>query len=614
MSSPRRVGLCNSGSAAWLLLLVLVVMVGMGAVQRQDDVEPPPAGQLYDHRRQRRPTIVMCTSELEHLTAGGAGVVVADISRALAAAGWRVVIVVDLEEAVDGHEKLRLALDSWLAQAKRAWVAAATAVAATGKDEKRHEIQLETLSQLLLSEEAGVQVHDGHVDDRIIILASSSTSVLRQQNHHQPQHQQPRQATTPAASSLPLILRRKSQQWSRALAQLEARMAIDAIEFCDHGAPAYNTLLDRRRQQDSRAQDDRPAIWIRTHGLHQAILESNTTGAALATATADESSSSNARDAHLDVTFRMETRALQMADAVVANTLGIAREYQRLHALDPARIVVISPTLGTLPSNNRRQLESNDAHHNGGQGTMGLDGAATIIASAASAAVSPRNSQSPQPRATIGQNVLVYGKLQRVKGVDLAAKALVQVMRDLGEAWQGTVIFAGDDMPCDTNSRPSTANTNIINKNMSACILAEAQVPAALSGRFRFAGRIGRGTLGQFASAHSIRAVVLPSRYETFCLAAHEAAHYGLAAVLPNLPAYQGVFQDGDTALLFRPGSVDDLARVIKCAILDDALTSKIARGAAHLFTLARYPDPAAGYARLLSLMVSGTASGEESL
>lgn len=54
----------------------------------------------------RRPSIIFCTSELEHLTAGGAGVVVADSARALVLAGWRVLIVIDIDDNGSAHEGL----------------------------------------------------------------------------------------------------------------------------------------------------------------------------------------------------------------------------------------------------------------------------------------------------------------------------------------------------------------------------------------------------------------------------------------------------------------------------------------------------------------------------
>jgi hypothetical protein len=173
--------------------------------------------------------------------------------------------------------------------------------------------------------------------------------------------------------------------------------------------------------------------------------------------------------------------------------------------------------------------------------------------------------------------------LAAIDGI-LAAKAFVQVMWDLSSIWNGSVVFAGEDMPCDDQP----------NSNMSTCILS-SNVPQDLRGRFRFAGRIKRGSLGDLAIQERIRFVVLPSMYETFCLAAHEAAFARLPVVLPRLPAYEGYFFDGQNAFMFDTGSVEQLARVCKTALTD---TSAYERMKAHQGAIA-YPDPAVGYRRL---------------
>lgn len=256
----------------------------------------------------------------------------------------------------------------------------------------------------------------------------------------------------------------------------------------------------------------------------------------------------------------METRALQMADTVIANTPGTAREYQHTHNLDSRRVVVIPPTLGTLLK--------------------------TITALAAAPLTTSSSHASP--------NLLVYGKLQKAKGPDLAVKALVNVMQRSGAAatWHGVAIFAGDDLPCDT--QPTV--------NMSTCIV-EKYVPDMLRSRFRFVGRINRHDLGAFAHRHMIRAAILPSRYETFCLAAHEAAYYRLPLVLPRIAAYEDYFNDESSdetrinAIMFQAGSVEDLARAIAVAINNDRVLD---RTVANNQDEIAYPDPAAGYRQLL--------------
>lgn len=434
---------------------------------------------IADIGSNHQPTLVMCTSELEHLTAGGAGVVVADSSRALIAAGWHVIIVLDIE----GETETRLSLKRWLNIARNEW-------SAVSKTHEAAALDLFRLSDLATER-------------------------------------------APSNAPLPLLLWHKSHQWARALRRVEK--SFHAVEFWDCGAPSYHALLQRRLEFELRSADIsfsnyRPSytkIWIRTHGLHQDIINQ----------------SHHEASQGLNAIYRMETRALQLADAVIANSPATGRAYRTRHRLDQNRICVIPPTLATMSR--------------------------------------PPKDDKQQSRPSLHHNVLVYGKVQRVKGPDLAARAVVRVMRELGNAWRGVVVFAGDDMPCDVDSK----------RNMSDCILFN-DIPSDLHYRFRFVGRIRRGALGTFSSKERIRFVILPSRYETFCLAAHEAAYFRLPVVLPRLPAYEEYFVDGVNAITFIASSVDDLTRAVRSFISDDDVVDRIAR-APHSI---RYPDPAQGY------------------
>lgn len=454
------------------------------------------------------PTIVFCTSELETLTPGGAGVVVADSARALLRAGWHVVIVADImgHDGVIDDDTTRAQLYEWRARAENAWVGSLD----TQAPPKR---LVAALDVILLQD-----------------LVSMSSQVTRQANVNEEK-----------SRPLSRLLWQKSQLWSLAVHRIMDQMKIVdvAFEFWDCGAAAYHTLLWRSQRKGGNLPSLR--VWIRTHGLHQAIRQSN----------------GDVDRPPLQTIYRMEMRALQMADAVIANSLGTAREYQRAHNLDPRRIVVIPPTLGTLSP------------------SIGL--------SLSQAAINPRLSSLTTHDAAA--NILVYGKLQKIKGPDIAAKALVRVMQDPSKRWRGTAIFAGDDMPCDT--QPTL--------NMSSCILALHVLPASLKDRFRFVGRIDRNMLGAFARENGIRAAILPSRYETFCLAAHEIAHLRIPVLLPRLPAYDGYFQDRSNALMFEAGSVNDLARAITMAVTDDGVINQI-KNKRNI----TYPDPSLGYKKLI--------------
>lgn len=488
--------------AAWQVVTVFTIVLAVQLWSIRRLLAPSIAVKSSD-----RPFIVFCSSELEHLTAGGAGVVVADSARALYRAGWHVLIILDVIGETQG------VLDKWAARAQKVWGRRQQHHAEQDRPARATTRPTGKINLLQLSDLAE------EIDDNV--------------SGHQ---------------SLSSQLWDKSRQWSRAVARFQG--VADAIEFFDCGGPAYHTLLKRSKGAYQFPLETQ--IWIRTHGMHQAIADGEGGGAR----------KDGARSVHLpklhaqlETVYAMETRALQMADAVIANSLGIAREYASTYDLDASRrVTVISPTLGTLQD--IIDFDQDRPHH---------------------------YVRSPESEFI---NILVYGKLQRVKGPDLAAKALVMAMRELASKWDGEVIFAGDDMPCDND--PSL--------KMSTCLAS--LIPSNLSSRFRFTGRIKRGSLGKFARRERVGFAILPSRYETFCLAAHEASFFGLYLVLPRLPAYEGFFVDGENAAMFDGESPDDLARVIQQELLH--LTSK--RGSAVVAARPPifYSNPSESYATLM--------------
>jgi glycosyltransferase involved in cell wall biosynthesis len=127
-------------------------------------------------------------------------------------------------------------------------------------------------------------------------------------------------------------------------------------------------------------------------------------------------------------------------------------------------------------------------------------------------------------------------------------------------------------------------------------------IPVDLRWRFRFTGRVRRGRLGLFARQARIRFAILPSRYETFCLAAHEAAFFGLQLILPRLPAYEAFFVDenGEHAFMFNGGSVDDLARTVRLALEVEGGAGLAKQSA----TTINYPDPAKLYGPLIRISI----------
>ncbi|MGH8872201.1 MAG: glycosyltransferase [Acidimicrobiia bacterium] len=78
---------------------------------------------------------------------------------------------------------------------------------------------------------------------------------------------------------------------------------------------------------------------------------------------------------------------------------------------------------------------------------------------------------------------------------------------------------------------------------------------------FEFPGLMARERLPE--SLDDVTAVVVPSRFESFCLAAHEARRLGLPVVVPDLPAFEGLFTEETGALVY-DRTVDGLASAMR--------------------------------------------------
>jgi glycosyltransferase involved in cell wall biosynthesis len=158
------------------------------------------------------------------------------------------------------------------------------------------------------------------------------------------------------------------------------------------------------------------------------------------------------------------------------------------------------------------------------------------------------------------------GRLDRQKGVDVLAEALVRLGSD---APIGRWMIAGEG--------PERA------------WLSDRVDRAGLADRVRLLGRVDN--VPELLSACDIFA--LPSRWEGLPLAAMEAMAAGLAVVVSDGPGLTEVVQDGRTGLVVPVGDVASLARALRSLAEDAALRSRLAteatRDARRRFGLSRY-------------------------
>jgi GT2 family glycosyltransferase/glycosyltransferase involved in cell wall biosynthesis len=88
----------------------------------------------------------------------------------------------------------------------------------------------------------------------------------------------------------------------------------------------------------------------------------------------------------------------------------------------------------------------------------------------------------------------------------------------------------------------------------------QSLVPEQHRSAFEFPGPRPREHISELLE--DVTAVVVASRFESFCLAAHEARRLGLPVVVPDLPAFRGLFDETTGALVY-DGTVEGLTAAL---------------------------------------------------
>ncbi|HEY3445912.1 MAG TPA: glycosyltransferase family 4 protein [Myxococcales bacterium] len=304
----------------------------------------------------------------------------------------------------------------------------------------------------------------------------------------------PSLAAQPEGSSL---FAAKSRQFAEGLRALFERDPFDLVEFHEYAGVAFEALRQHRR-----AGWFAPArLAVRIHGSLELIDREE--------GTAQPTSERAAM-------FLMERYALRAADVVLSPSEGMGRHYARLYDLLAETVRVAQPPMDLLlPKWTRAQTNG------------------------------------------AGHDLLVFGKLQEIKGCDLVAEAASSLFLEEPRL-PGRILFVGSDVPCQRHGRPT-----------SECV--KALIAPAVRERFEFRAHLDRAELP--ALVGRVRAGVIASRYESFCLAAHELRSLGLPLVVAGRPAFADFFHTDD-AFLF-DGSVAALRKALREALVDD---QKVAR------------------------------------
>ena len=201
----------------------------------------------------------------------------------------------------------------------------------------------------------------------------------------------------------------------------------------------------------------------------------------------------------------LEREAIAMCDAVLVASPAMAEWVVRRYDIEPERAVVAPPIVPAVP-------------HLGWR---------------------------PGPKPVIA----AFGRLTEQKGVDVLVSAALPLLAGRPDL---SLELLGPD-----------GWSAVANRPMSEVLLD--MVPRSLHDRIRLVGEVPRDAAMEMLSVASV--VVVPSRFETFCLAAHEIRRAGIPLVVAAQPAF-AEFGDQDGVVVF-DGTVAGLTRTL-AALLDD--------------------------------------------
>ncbi len=152
---------------------------------------------------------------------------------------------------------------------------------------------------------------------------------------------------------------------------------------------------------------------------------------------------------------------------------------------------------------------------------------------------------------------VALGRLGEMKGSqDLVRAALALLDGDIDLK----VRFVGGEGWSPTAKKPMTE-------------WLQTMVPDRHRSAFEFPGIRAREHISDFLD--DATAVVVASRFESFCLAAHEARRLGLPVVVPDLPAFRGLFDESTGALVY-DRTVEGLSRALHRLVTEEALASDL--------------------------------------
>ena len=268
-------------------------------------------------------------------------------------------------------------------------------------------------------------------------------------------------------------IEKNSLSLKRGLENLISQREIAGIEWCDHAGMGFHTLRDKHCNPHSVFKNI--PMWVHLHGAreiwdltdrYQVDLDSGN-GYVLSN--------------------YAERLSLELADAWKSPSQAVADWYTNYFGIHNK--VFNSP----LPY---RKLAARDSHR-----------------------------QITRPQFPL--KILVPGRLQYIKGSDIAAQAFVELCKSFPNQFH--VTFAGYNLP--------TANPNYA----SSLDEIKSFIPEEFASHFSFPGKFSAEEYLKLAQESHF--AIFASRVETFCLAAHELNWIGVPLILSDIPAFKDHFK-----------------------------------------------------------------------
>lgn len=177
---------------------------------------------------------------------------------------------------------------------------------------------------------------------------------------------------------------------------------------------------------------------------------------------------------------------------------------------------------------------------------------------------SPDNAQAPRPAHEAGRgrgfSLLCVGRMQYIKGTDVALRALARLRAD-GVPARLTMLGAGSGGPDTRDFEDLAANLGIAD----AVDFLPPVPPAELAQFYR-----------------QVDLVVVPSRSESFGIAAAEAAASGACVLASRVGGLPSVVIDQVTGVLVAPGDAQELARAAAELLADPARRARLGAAASE--------------------------------